>query len=491
MVEMKTRIASKRIFFLEKIGYYFAPFILMAVDYIAIVFSVYQSQHFRDYVVVDLLRMNNQIIEISPIYICVIFPLIFISFIAYGELYSKRRPFWQCVEILFKMCIYTNMLAILISYSFGTANSISRFFMVALWLLSFFNLCLFRQLSKWILIRLALWQRPVVIVGAGKTAEIIAKTFENEPGIGYKIVGLIEDNYKECPLVKKYPHIGNFRTLEAAILASKVRDVIIAAPGLKREELVSLMQRTQPFVRNLTIVPDLFGIPMANIEAESFPDDRMIMLKTKNNLQMPVNRFVKRCFDIIVGGLAFIMIMPILLLLAVCIKLDSKGPVLHIAERIGKKQEKFSCYKFRTMYVDNERILKEYFAGNKEAEKEWKEFAKLRCYDPRVTKVGKWMRRYSLDELPQIANVLLGNMSLVGPRPYLPREKEAMGYYVLTISQTVPGITGLWQVSGRNNIKFSGRLKLDAWYVRNWSVWQDIILLLKTVRVVFKKDGAY
>lgn len=490
-MEAEVNISVRRIFWLEKVGYYLAPVLLMAVDYIAIVSSVFISLWIRNYIVFDLFGLNKEMIHITNTYIWFIFPFVFIAFIAYGNLYTKRMPFWKCAEMLFKMCIYINALIIIISYSVGTANSISRLFMLNLWIVGFVNLCLFRQLSKKLLIKLSIWQRPVVIVGAGKTAEIIAKTFANEPGIGYKIVGLVEDNCTQRPLVKEYPYLGTFDSLEAAIVDSKVRDVIIAAPGLEREKLVSLMQRVQPFVRNLTIVPDLFGIPMANIEAESFIDDRMIMLKTKNNLELPTNKIIKRMFDMMVGGIVFIVILPILLMLAIWIKLDSKGPILHVADRIGKNQAKFLCYKFRTMYTNNEKILKQYLKKNKDAQKEWDEFAKLRKYDPRVTKVGQWMRRYSLDELPQIINVLIGNMSLVGPRPYLPREKTDMGYYLLTISQTVPGITGLWQVSGRNNITFDGRLKLDAWYVRNWSVWQDIILLLKTIKVVVKKDGAY
>lgn len=491
MLGTDSQVSVKRTFLMEKVGYYLAPVILMAVDYIAILCALFSSKYIRDYLVVDVFKLSQQTLYLNQLYVWVLFPLVSIAFIAHGQMYTKRIPFWQSAEILFKACIYSHVLVILISYCFGTANNISRFFMITLWLASFFDLCLFRQLSKKLLMHLQLWQRPVVIVGAGKTAELIAKTFENEPGIGYKIVGLVEDNYTERPLTKEYPHIGTFDKVEEAIQQSKVRDVIIATPGLEREKLVTLMQRIQPHVRNLTIVPDLFGIPMANIEAEPFIDDRLVMLKTKNNLEMPINKLIKRMFDLFVGSIISVGIIPLLLLITIWIKLDSKGPVLHVAKRIGKDQKTFACYKFRTMHVQNHKVLKEYLTKNEAARKEWQDFAKLRDYDPRVTRVGRWLRKYSLDELPQFLNVISGSMSLVGPRPYLPKEKKKMGYYILTISQTVPGITGLWQVSGRNNIKFEDRLKLDDWYVRNWSVWQDIILLLKTIKVVLKKDGAY
>ena len=139
----------------------------------------------------------------------------------------------------------------------------------------------------------------------------------------------------------------------------------------------------------------------------------------------------------------------------------------------------------------SDEILENFFQENPQHKEEWEQFAKLRTIDPRVTRVGKFLRSYSLDELPQIMNVLRGNMGLVGPRPYLPREKEKIGHYMHVICMTVPGVTGLWQVSGRNEISFEGRLKLDSWYVRNWSLWQDIVLLFKTIGVVLKRKGAY
>ena len=481
---------SKIKIFKEEIIYFLAPFILIFVDYIAITVAVVGAKSVRDYIAFKFIN-SAPLVYISDIYGYIIFPLIFIAFIAYAGMYNKRVPFWQCTGILFKVCIYVNALVILISYLGGASGTISRLFMLLLGIFSFIFLCLFRYISKRMLVRMGLWQRPVIIVGAGKTAEIIAGAFGKECGIGYRIVGLIEDCYHERDLIKEYPHLGTFNEIEKAVVKSRVRDVIIATPGLDRDKLLALMHRIQPYVRNLTIVPDLFGVHVANIEAEKFIDDRLVLLKTKNNLEYPISKLIKRIFDLVVGGIVFILVTPILLILSIWIKIDSPGPILHIAKRIGKDKKEFYCYKFRTMVVNSDDILKEYLSRNLEAKREWETFAKLRGFDPRITKIGKWMRRFSLDELPQIINVLIGNMSLVGPRPYLPREKEDMGYYLNTICLTVPGITGLWQVSGRNNIEFAGRLQLDAWYVRNWSLWQDVVLLIKTFRVVFGRNGAY
>ena len=142
------------------------------------------------------------------------------------------------------------------------------------------------------------------------------------------------------------------------------------------------------------------------------------------------------------------------------------------------------------MYMNSDEILQKYLAENPKAKKEWDEFKKLHDYDPRVTKAGRIMRRTSLDELPQLLNVLKGEMSLVGPRPYLPREIGDMGEFYKIIIQTVPGITGYWQVNGRSDVTFEGRLKMDNWYIHNWSVWIDMVLLFKTIKAVFFSKGA-
>jgi len=143
------------------------------------------------------------------------------------------------------------------------------------------------------------------------------------------------------------------------------------------------------------------------------------------------------------------------------------------------------------MYKDGDAKLQDYLDQHPEAKKEWEEFKKLKGFDPRVTKIGKFLRKTSLDELPQLINVIKGEMSLVGPRPYLPREREDMEDYFSTITVAKPGITGLWQVSGRNELTFKERLILDAWYVQNWSLWLDIVILFKTVKVLIKGEGAY
>ncbi|HJG03885.1 MAG TPA: sugar transferase, partial [Megamonas funiformis] len=166
------------------------------------------------------------------------------------------------------------------------------------------------------------------------------------------------------------------------------------------------------------------------------------------------------------------------------------GPVFFNAKRIGKNGKLFKCYKFRSMYQNADELLIKHLNNNPELKDQWNKFQKLKGNDIRVTKIGFFIRKYSLDELPQIFNVLKGDMSLVGPRPYLPREKELMNSFYNIIITTLPGITGYWQVSGRSNVTFKKRLEMDNWYIRNWSIWIDIIFLIKTIKVVFCSKGA-
>lgn len=203
-----------------------------------------------------------------------------------------------------------------------------------------------------------------------------------------------------------------------------------------------------------------------------------------------IGRF-KDVFDFVLGTIGFLAAFPAMVVIAIIIKLDSDGPVLFNDWRLGQGGTTFKCYKFRTMHADGDDRLMRYLAENPEAQREWSLYKKLRGYDPRVTRVGRLLRRMSLDELPQLLNVLRGDMSLVGPRPYLIREESEMAPWRDLILTVRPGITGLWQVSGRNNLTFRQRLRLEAWYARHRTFLLDLWLLVKTVRIVLSRRGAH
>jgi Undecaprenyl-phosphate galactose phosphotransferase WbaP len=227
-------------------------------------------------------------------------------------------------------------------------------------------------------------------------------------------------------------------------------------------------------------VPNIFGVATVGVEPEDLD----------SNVANPWQA-VKRVLDVSVATISAVIFAPVFFCAAFAIRLDSPGPVFFLQDRIGRGRRLFRCVKFRTMHLDAEERLWAHLERSSESRLEWERFAKLKSFDPRVTRVGRILRRLSLDELPQLLNVFARQMSLVGPRPYLPSETERMGDSAETILKARPGISGLWQVSGRNKLTFEQRLRLDKHYVRNWSLWMDVVVLVKTPGAVIRGDGAY
>jgi Undecaprenyl-phosphate galactose phosphotransferase WbaP len=475
-----------RIPFMTRLGRWLSPLLLGVFDYFSITIGLLLAFRLRN------LLLSDNILSIRSFgrYIYLVIPMIYLCLIAYEGLYSKRLPLWQKIEKISKISFFATVLTAVLLYFGQVANFFPRFF----WALSFVTctilLIIERYFMKHLLVAAGLWKKPVLLIGAGRSAELLTTAFEEDSHIGYEVIGVFDDNHLR-PLLRDYQYLGGLANLETVVRESKIRDALIAIPGLAREKLLDIVYRIQPYVKNISVVPDLFGLPLTNVEVNTYFRQKTVTLTLCNNLLNIGNRLVKRGSDLAVGIIFFLLAFPVMLVITVLVKLDSPGPVFHNARRIGQKGKEFICYKFRTMYVNGDTILAEYFAQNPEAREEWRRFAKLKNGDPRVTRVGKLLRKFSFDELPQFINVLIGNMSLVGPRPYLPREKEQMSYFFDTIVEAKPGITGFWQVSGRNDVEFTGRLELDAWYVRNWSFWLDITMLLKTVKVVYGKMGAY
>ena len=213
-------------------------------------------------------------------------------------------------------------------------------------------------------------------------------------------------------------------------------------------------------------------------------------IEAARSLRPLANRFLSTAMDILITLLLGLLFLPVFLLTALLVHLDSPGPILYTQPRLGKNGRKILIYKFRSMWVDADHILAEYLEDCPSPRREWEQTQKLRS-DPRITRVGKWIREFSLDELPQLLNILKGDMSLVGPRPILPEQEARYGAGIDLYRSVRPGLTGFWQVSGRNHTTFVQRTLYDTYYVHNWSVWLDTIILLRTVWVVLSRDGAY
>lgn len=433
---------------------------------------------------------HSSYLHISWLNFWIVFPSLYIFFLNIGQLYSRRRPFYKEVEQLFHACTYGTLAVIFVLYVLRIAGNTSRFFTGALGILAFVYLTLLRYALKNFLQRKQLLQTPVIIVGAGKTAELLVKSLRNDPGMGYKIVGLLEDNKVQEGILEQYPVLGGFADAERIIAETGVSRVFIAAPGLKDHDLGMLIYRIQPLVENMGVITNLVGVPTGTVEAESIFNEKLLILRLKNNLARPLNRFIKTIVDYTLTIIGVILISPILLFIAAWIYKDSPGPVIFRHIRIGKNGKPFPCFKFRTMCNNADKKLQELLANDPEARAEWEKDFKLKN-DPRITKSGAFLRRTSLDELPQLLNVLRGEMSLVGPRPVIEAELSRYGDFLDDYLMVKPGITGMWQVNGRSDTTYDERVQMDSWYVRNWSVWLDFMLLFRTIKAVLAGKGAY
>ncbi len=466
-----------------------ATVILLAVDYGAVVLALWSAFFIRNNILPAYFnRLHFFSIPLSYVYF--IIPLIYLGLLTYERMYTRRLPFWQGIEVLFKINFFAIVFSIGILYFSGAAKEIPRLFIAISGILTFIFLASARYLTKRGLVASGLWQKPIVLVGAGKTAELLANAFKEEPNMGYKIVGIIEDELENRPVARQYPYLGSFGEVEKALLISGVKDVVIAVPGLDRQSLVNLVYRIQPYAERLTIIPNLFGIPMSNLEVETLFNQKTVLLRMKNNMASLFNRLIKKTFDYIGSFFGIILISPILLLISILIYLDSPGPIVFSHKRVGEKGRSFLCYKFRSMVPNAQEVLNTYLEQNPAAKEEWERDFKLKN-DPRITRIGIFLRKTSLDELPQLFNVLKGEMSLVGPRPIVDKEVAKYSTYINDYYMVRPGMTGMWQVGGRNDVDYDTRVQMDSWYVRNWSFWLDIVLLMKTINVVLGKKGAY
>ena len=472
---------------LQKINKYtniILPVLLIVTDYIAIICAEGFAFWFRNSF------LGNNSLHISWLNFWVVFPLLYIIFLNIEQLYNRRAQFWQIIQKLFVTSCYAITAIIILLYIARIAASTSRMFIAVFWLVSFILLVIFRYIVKKVLEKCQLLQVPVLIIGAGKTAELLVQGIKDDAGMGYKIIGLLEDNKVEQGILEKYPVLGKFTDAERVITKYNIQHVFIAAPGLEQGKLTRLIYKVQPLVKSMGVIPNLIGVPMGGIEAESLFNEKLMLLRLKNNLAKPVNRYIKTIFDYVLTITGTIAISPILIVIALWIYKDSPGPVIFKHRRIGKNGKEFNCYKFRSMCIDAKERLEELLKNDPQAKAEWEKDFKLKN-DPRITKSGAFLRKTSLDELPQIFNVLKGEMSLVGPRPIIRDEMARYGEYIGDYLMVKPGITGMWQVSGRSDTDYKQRVQLDSWYVRNWSVWLDVMLLWRTIKVVINCKGAY
>ena len=461
--------------------------LMVIVDYISVICGIVSAYNLR---LLLPFSESDMVLHIDYWYAYIITPLIFITVLFLNHGYKIDTAYWEKVKIIFRSITIGIVLSIVLMYAGHILNNVSRLFVILSYGFILFYIILFRYILARTLIKLNVLAIPVLLVGAGKTAELVDIHFSNMPLAMYKIVGFVDDNPKSSVLANKYECLGKFSDAEAVIKKYNIPNVLVCAPGLESRKLVTLINKLQILVEKVTFVPELFGIPAANIQARGLMNEQTLILEVKNNLAQRRNRLFKRIFDITATVIGGILILPVALIVAILIYLDSPGPIVFGHKRVGQGGKEFPCYKFRSMVPNAQEALEIYLKENPEAREEWERDFKLKD-DPRVTKIGKFLRKTSLDELPQLWNVLIGDMSLVGPRPIVRAEVEKYGEYINDFYLVPPGITGVWQVSGRSDTTYEERVLMDSWYVHNWSVWIDIVYLVKTVFAVIKSKGAY
>lgn len=405
--------------------------------------------------------------------------------------YTRRRPFWDELAEVVRLVFILGLLDASLQYL--AKLPFSRFWYLGVWLGVLLLIPVLRILTKNLLMRLRIWQRPAIVLGIGPNARDAAAALQSDRLMGYQVLAFASLSPPQAPSLEVAGKSIAAVSFDPAHLdqlnALGNPSVIVAFEHVDLGRETRFISRLHHYCDDLHVVPPLRGLPLLGTKVHYFFRHELFFLALGNNLARWGPQVFKRIFDLVVSAALILLAMPLFGVLALLIRRDG-GSILFAQERIGQSGVPFQCLKFRTMVPNAEVVLERLLASNLASREEWKRNYKLK-QDPRITPVGRWMRRYSLDELAQLWNVIRGEMSLVGPRPVvkgeLKRYGEDVDYYLLT----KPGMTGLWQISGRNDTRYSERVYLDAWYAKNWSLWMDIVILIKTIRVVLTKNGAY
>ncbi|WP_289367297.1 undecaprenyl-phosphate galactose phosphotransferase WbaP [Pantoea stewartii] len=402
--------------------------------------------------------------------------------------YTYRKPFWfELKEIVKTLVVFSLLDLALIAFS---KWDFSRMVWVFSWSYALLLLPLMRAGVKSAINRAGQWQKETIIIGSGRNATEAYAALQSEEILGYNVQAFI--SVEDAPLqqsVNGVPVISandiNWQTIDRDNVQFIVAMEYEQQP--ERDRWLKFLSKMN--CRSVSVIPTLRGVPLYGTDMSFIFSHEVMILRVSNNLAKHSSRFLKRGFDIVIASLLLLFLAPVFALLCYMVKRDG-GNAIYGHERVGQDGKKFKCLKFRSMVTNSKEVLENLLATSEEARREWDKDFKLKN-DPRITRIGGFLRKTSLDELPQLWNVIRGEMSLVGPRPVIEAELERYAGDVDYYLMAKPGMTGLWQVSGRNDIDYDTRVYFDSWYVKNWALWTDIAILFKTAGVVLRRDGAY
>jgi undecaprenyl-phosphate galactose phosphotransferase len=432
-----------------------AKTIFMILDICMIVLSVYIAFNIRE---------NAEILEIHTIaystYLT-FYPLyiIIISLFTYEGIYTYRYDFWHESRLIIKVLIFS---AILLFAYLAMTKMITDYSRLVIGLSFKFMALLIplaKNISKKVLYKLGLWQKKAKVYG---NDPFLTSEIYSNPYLGY-----IKPKRNEEPAT--------------VFVNSKDNDV---------KTLKKIISSEIKGKHEVIFVPLMNDYNLTHSHIYELSNTRTNLIVFSNRLKSRYRLILKSTSDFFLSLFIFPFLIPIILYIAFKIRqTEPKESVIFSQTRLGKNGETFICYKFRTMYENSDELLASYLSENPKEVTYYKKFHKYKN-DPRITKLGHVLRRTSLDELPQIFNVIKNEMSFIGPRPYMMEEESKIGEHCETILSVKPGITGLWQVSGRNDVDFKSRVELDIWYIQNWNLWMDLVILIKTIKTVLFRDGA-
>jgi exopolysaccharide biosynthesis polyprenyl glycosylphosphotransferase len=394
---------------------------------------------------------------------------------------------------IFNACGTGAMLVVILSFVV-TSFVVARGWVAGTWVLSI----LFVFLHRFAVRQLACAMRRngrlvtrTIVVGSNGEAYSLARQLIENPSSGYQMIGSVSTAEAELGAASASEAgapflLGSIQDIDTIVLSNKAQEVIVATSSLGRDQLLALFERLQPLPHvTLRLSSGFYEVVTTGVQVKTVAS---IPLVTLTRLRLgPLEAAVKMVLEYIITAVGLVVLAPLMAGIALAIRIDSPGPVLYRRRVLGVMGKPYDAFKFRTMAVDSDDYLRRHPAFKRQLERDGK--VKI---DPRVTKLGRWLRRYSLDELPQLFNVLRGEMSLVGPRMITEDEASKYGSHRVNLLTVKPGITGLWQVSGRSDLGYEDRVRLDMHYIRNYSVWLDLqILLVQTPSVVLGGDGAY
>jgi len=431
--------------------------IFIFFDLLIISFAIYFADFIRSYFTdffgtIHTASLSNYR-AILPLYILPI--LLF----AYEGIYAYRYDFWHESRLIFKGIIFSALLVFAYLAITKSVGVYSRSVIGLSFLIMAFIIPLSKNFTKKLLYFLGLWRKKAKIYGDDP---FLTDEIYGNPYLGY----IKSEDSQEPDTV-----FVNSTNSDVSELKS-----IIASQIQKRSEVI--------------FIPLMDDYDLTHSHIYELSNTRTNLIVFQNRLKSKYRLYLKRVTDLLLS----LMITPFLIfpMIYIAYRIKREEPnasVVFSQKRLGRDSEIFTCYKFRTMYEDSESILQEYLSQNPNEIDYYEKYHKYR-EDPRITNIGKILRRTSLDELPQIFNIFKQEMSFIGPRPYMVNEKDEIGKAIDAILAVRPGITGLWQVSGRSEVDFKSRIDLDMWYIRNWNLWMDSVILIKTIKTVFLKEGA-